>query len=78
MAAMLDCCEKNRIPFQREVIDKGGTDASSMNQSGFGVRTGGIVVVARYAHCQSSVASKKDIEAGIDLINAFSRHEFFF
>ena len=78
MAAMLDCCEKNRIPFQREVIDKGGTDASSMNQSGFGVRTGGIVVVTRYAHCQSSVASKKDIEAGIDLINAFSRHEFFF
>lgn len=78
VSVMLDCCEKNRIPCQREVIDKGGTDASGMNQSGFGVRSGGIVVVTRYAHCQSSVASKKDIEAGIDLINAFSRYEFDF
>ena len=76
--AMLDCCEKQKIPHQREVIDKGGTDASSMNLSGFGVRAGGIVVVTRYPHSQSAVASKKDIEAGIDLINAFSQYEFTF
>lgn len=78
VAAMISCCEKNQIPYQREVIDQGGTDASSMNVSGLGVRTGGIVVVTRYPHCQSAVASKKDIEAGIDLINAFSQYEFRF
>lgn len=76
--AMIDCCEERNIPYQREVIDQGGTDASSMNVSGFGVRTGGIVVVTRYPHCQSAVASKKDIEAGIDLINAFSDYRFEF
>ncbi|MCD8398043.1 MAG: M42 family metallopeptidase [Lachnospiraceae bacterium] len=75
---MFACCEEGGIPYQREVIDQGGTDASSMNLSGFGVRAGGIVVVTRYAHGPSSVASKKDIEAGIDLINAFSRRTFQF
>lgn len=76
--AMLACCEEHQIPFQREVIDKGGTDASSMNLSGVGVRAGGIVVVTRYPHSQSAVVSKKDIEAGIDLISAFSQYEFAF
>lgn len=76
--AMTACCEGQKIPYQREVIDKGGTDASSMNLSGTGVRAGGIVVVTRYPHSQSAVASKKDIEAGIDLIHAFSECEFAF
>lgn len=76
VAAMIGCCEENQIKYQREVIDQGGTDASSINLSGMGVRAGGIVVVTRYPHCQSAVASKKDIEAGVDLINAFSGKEF--
>lgn len=78
IAVMEDCCEKYGIKYQREVIDQGGTDASSMNLSGWGVRAGGIVVVTRYPHCQSAVASKKDIEAGVDLINAFSAVKFNF
>ena len=73
---MVECCEKEQIKYQREVIDKGGTDASSMNLSGMGVKAGGIVVVTRYPHSQSAVASKADIEAGVDLIHAFSRREF--
>ena len=75
---MVRCCEENGIPYQREVIDKGGTDASSMNLSGVGVRTGGIVVVTRYPHSQSAVASKADIEGGVDLISVFSGCQFDF
>lgn len=78
VSAMVECCEENHIKYQREVIDKGGTDASSMNLSGLGVRAGGIVVVTRYPHSQSAVASKKDIEAGVDLCTAISRHVFQF
>lgn len=74
VAAMVDCCKKHEITYQKEVIDQGGTDASSMNLSGMGVRAGGIVVVVRYPHCQSAVASKADIEAGIDLLTAFSNY----
>lgn len=76
VAAMISCCEEKKIKYQREVIDKGGTDASSMNLSGFGVKAGGIVVVTRYAHSQSAVASKKDIEAGVDLMKAVSEYVF--
>ena len=78
VAAMEQCCRHKDIPFQYEVIDKGGCDASSMNLSNFGVRAGGISVVTRYAHCSSSVISKEDAEAGIRLCTAFSKYEFQF
>ena len=78
VVTMISCCKENRIKYQREVIDKGGTDASSMNLSGMGVRAGGIVVVTRYPHSQSAVVSKHDVEAGIELLNAFSKKEFVF
>ena len=78
VAAMEKVCEDNHIKYQREVIDKGGTDASSMNLSGYGVKAGGIVVTTRYPHSQSAVASKADIEAGVDLMTAFSKTEFTF
>lgn len=78
VAAMEECCQTNGIKYQREVIDKGGTDASSINLSNMGVRTGGIVVVTRYPHSQSAVASKADIESGVDLIKAFSGTTFEF
>ena len=60
VAVMEQCCRHKDIPFQYEVIDKGGCDASSMSLSNFGVRAGGISVVTRYAHCSSSVISKED------------------
>ena len=78
VALMESCCEKEQIKYQREVIDKGGTDASSMNLSGVGVRTGGVVVVTRYPHSQSAVASKEDIDGGVDLLNAFCKSELTF
>lgn len=78
IAAMEQCCRHKDIPFQYEVIDKGGCDASSMNLSNFGVRAGGISVVTRYAHCSSSVISKEDAESGIRLCTAFSKYEFQF
>ena len=76
VAIMERLCGENKIPYQREVIDRGGTDASGMNLVGAGVRTGGICVVTRYPHSQSSVVSADDVEAGIDLMNAFSAYDF--
>lgn len=76
--AMEICCREKGIAWQPEVIDKGGTDASSMNVSNLGVRTGGIVVSTRFPHCQSCVASRADIEEGIRLCSAVSQHEFDF
>ena len=76
VSVMEKLCEENNIKYQREVIDRGGTDASSMNVTGAGVRTGGICAATRYPHSQSNVVSAADIEGGIDLMNAFSAFDF--
>ena len=47
-----------------------------MNLSHQGVKAGGIVTVVRYPHAQCSVASKNDIEAGVDLMKAISAYRF--
>lgn len=75
---MLACCEENHIPYQRGVMDRGGTDASSMNLSNEGVRVAGIALVDRYPHSKCSVVSKGDVEAAIDLIDKYTHREFVF
>lgn len=75
---MLACCQENDIPYQRDVMDRGGTDASSINQSGIGVRVAGISIIDRFPHSQSSVISKKDLQATIDLIDKYSKRTFRF
>lgn len=75
---MLACCEENGIPCQRGVMDRGGTDAGSMNLSNEGVRVAGIAIVDRYPHSKCSVISKKDVLAGIDLIDRYTHRVFRF
>jgi len=75
---MIQLCEEENIPYQRDVIDRGGNDAGSINLSNKGVRTGSIALVDRYCHTQSSVVDQGDIEACIRLINAFSSNHFNF
>ena len=75
---MLACCEENEIKYQRDVMDRGGTDASSMNLSGIGVRVAGISIVDRFPHSQSSVISKGDLEATVALIDKYSQRTFVF
>ena len=76
--AMMACCEENKIAWQRGVMDRGGTDASSMNLSNEGVRVAGIAVVDRYPHSKCSVIAKQDVEAGIDLLHHYTHRVFRF
>ena len=75
---MTACCEEHDIPYQRDVMDRGGTDASSINLAFYGTRVAGISIVDRYPHSQSSVISKGDVEAGIRLIDLYTRRRFIF
>ena len=75
---MLACCEENGIPYQRGVMDRGGTDASSMNLSNEGVRVAGIALVDRYPHSKCSVISKRDVEAAAGLIDRYTHRAFVF
>ena len=75
---MVKTCSENNIDYQRDIMDRGGTDASSINQSYYGVRVAGISIVDRYPHSQCSVMSKHDIQCAVDLIDKYSAREFNF
>jgi len=75
---MIACCEENGIKYQRDVMDRGGTDASSMNMSGMGVRVAGISIVDRFPHSQSSIISKADVREAIKLTDIYTKHVFHF
>ncbi len=76
--AMIACCEENHIKYQRDVMDRGGTDASSMNMSGMGVRVAGISIVDRFPHSQSSIISKADVREAVRLADLYTKHVFRF
>lgn len=73
---LIDCCQRHEIPYQRDVINRGGTDISSINRSGKGVRVVGISIVTRYPHSQSALISLEDVENTILLLGAYIS-EFF-
>lgn len=75
---MLACCEENEIKYQRDVMDRGGTDASSINKSGYGVKVAGISIVDRFPHSQSSIISKDDVKEAVKLVDCYTKREFIF
>ena len=75
---MLKTCEEHSIAYQRDVMDRGGTDCSSINQSGIGVRVCALSVITRYPHSQSSLIAKSDLLAALELLDKYTARTFVF
>jgi len=60
-----------RIPFQREVLPRGGTDAGAVQRSRAGNRTITLSVPTRYIHTVTEAIHKKDARAAVDLLAAW-------
>jgi putative aminopeptidase FrvX len=75
---MVACCQENNIKYQRDVMDRGGTDCSSINRSHYGVRVAAISIITRYPHSQSSVISTEDLKNGIELVDKYTARTFVF
>lgn len=75
---MVSCCKKNKIKYQLDVIDGGGTDAGAINKSNFGVKSSGISVATRYVHGPNGFVNMKDVEASIELLYNYVNEEFNF
>ncbi len=69
-------CKEKGIPYQKDVIFQGGTDAGAITITGDGVKTIGFSVVTRYTHGQNCMVSKKDIEATVEMIKAYMNAKF--
>jgi tetrahedral aminopeptidase len=65
---MIDTAEKNRIPYQREILLGGTTDATAMQVSRAGVPVGCISIPCRYVHAPSEMVDLNDVQDAVKLI----------
>lgn len=70
---MIRAAEKNRIPYQREVLLVGGTDAKAIQSVRAGVPTGCISVPVRYLHSPSEMVDYEDVRNTVKLLTAVLR-----
>ncbi len=67
---MIETAENNNIPYQREVLLGGTTDASAIQKSRAGVATGCISIPCRHIHSPSEVVNYSDVLACVELLKA--------
>ena len=63
----------NGIPFQMEILPKGGTDAGAFQRTRDGIVAGTISIPCRYVHSVNEMAAVSDIQASVDLLAQFLR-----
>lgn len=68
---LTELAKENKIPYQSEILTYGGTDTSSIQVAGSGVRAGALSIPSRYIHSAVEVVDLKDAEACRDLAVAF-------
>ncbi|HCR71265.1 MAG TPA: aminopeptidase [Anaerolineae bacterium] len=67
---MIQTAEKSKIPYQREVLLGGTTDASVIQISRAGVMAGAISIPCRYVHSASEMIDIDDLKNSIKLLTA--------
>ncbi len=70
---LIRAAEKNRIPYQREVLLIGGTDARAIQLTRSGVPSGCISIPTRYVHSPSEMVDVSDVQNAIRLLTAVLR-----
>jgi endoglucanase len=70
---MIHAAEKNKIPYQREVLLSGGTDARAIQLTRAGVPSGCISVPVRYVHSPSEMVDYSDVQNTVKLLTALLR-----
>lgn len=73
VAWMIRTAEKNKIPYQREVLLVGSTDARAMQLVRAGVPAGCISIPVRYVHSPSEMVDYSDVQYSVKLLTALLR-----
>ena len=71
VARFLELAEKKKIPFQKDVLPRGGTDAGGIQKAKGGPAVLTISIPCRYVHTTVEMVSKADVQATIDLLAAY-------
>ncbi|MCZ2126651.1 MAG: M42 family metallopeptidase [Anaerolineales bacterium] len=67
---MIQTAEKAKIPYQREVLLFGGTDARAIQISRAGVIAGTLSIPCRYVHSASEMVDYNDLQNSVKLLSA--------
>src|SRR5690349_12573269 len=70
---MIQTAEKNKIPYQREVLLIGGTDARAIQATRAGVPASAISIPVRYVHSPSEIVDFSDVQNAVRLLTAILR-----
>jgi endoglucanase len=68
---LVKLAEEKNIPYQMEILPRGGTDAGAIQLAREGAAVVTISIPTRYVHTVVEASHKKDIEAAIQLLTAF-------
>ncbi len=63
--------DRRDIPWQNEILPRGGTDAGGMQRVQAGIAVGTLSVPTRYIHSPVEMVHKTDVEACVALLAAF-------
>jgi tetrahedral aminopeptidase len=66
-----DLAEAEAIPYQLEILPRGGTDAGAMQRARSGAPAITLSIPTRYVHTANETASQSDIAAAITLLARF-------
>lgn len=68
---LCEIAQQKKIPYQREILLRGGTDTSSMQMAGAGSRAGALSIPCRYIHSSVETCDLKDAQACASLAVEF-------
>lgn len=65
---MVETAQKAKIPYQLEILERGGTDARAIQLSRAGVPAGCLSIPCRYVHSPSEMVDLGDVENSVKLL----------
>jgi endoglucanase len=68
VAHFRELAERNEIPYQLEVLSRGGTDAGGVQRLHGGIPSFTLSIPTRYVHTVNETVHKNDVQASIDLL----------
>jgi len=67
---LVKLAEEKNIPYQMEVLERGGTDSGAIQMTKAGIVAGVISIPCRYIHSPSEMVDLNDVEACVNLCKA--------
>lgn len=70
-ARLIEAAERAGIPYQREVLQGGTTDAAAIQLSRAGVPSTALSIPSRHVHTPSQIVDRRDVDGAVRLLQAF-------